>query len=201
MTSVRNAVATDVPALVETLARAFDDDPVSCYIFPDPERRPRGLRRFFRLQLRHAYLPRGEVYTTEERRGAALWLTPDSPRPGLRDLVNQLPMVPLLGRRLVPTLELIGILERRHPRGRHYYLATLGTDPDWQGRGIGSALLQPVLSRCDEEGIPAYLESSKERNVPFYRRHGFEVRGEVRVPEGPTLWLMWREPDVGRLAG
>jgi len=86
-------------------------------------------------------------------------------------------------------------VERRRPRGPHWYLATLGTDPPRQGRGVGSALLCDVLRRCDEEGLLAYLESSKERNVAFYRRHRFEVTGEIQVPGGgPRLWLMGREP-------
>jgi hypothetical protein len=59
-------------------------------------------------------------------------------------------------------------------------------------------VLGPVLDICDREGLPAYLESSKERNVAFYRHHGFEVTGELSLPEGSVrLWLMWREP-LGR---
>ena len=51
------------------------------------------------------------------------------------------------------------------------------------------------LARCDAARLPAYLESSKERNVPFYERHGFRVTGELTIPGGgPTLWLMWRNP-------
>jgi GNAT superfamily N-acetyltransferase len=63
-----------------------------------------------------------------------------------------------------------------------------------QGRGIGSALLGAVLERCDREGVPAYLEATCERNRDLYARHGFTLRDEVRLPEGPTLWPMWREP-------
>ena len=60
---------------------------------------------------------------------------------------------------------------------------------------MGSASMRPVLEHCDTEGVPAYLESSKERNVPFYRRHGFEVVREVSLPDsGPKIWTMWREP-------
>ena len=70
-----------------------------------------------------------------------------------------------------------------------------GTDPDHQGQGLASAVMQPVLTRCDAEGVPAYLESTKERNVGFYEGHGFVVRSEEQIPlGGPQLWLMWREP-------
>lgn len=191
---VRRVTKADVRPLAEVLARAFHDDPVAMYIFPDGARRPRGLQRFFRLQLGRTFLRRGEAYTTTDLEGGAFWLPPSSPRPGTRELFEQLPIVPLLGRRLFPTLRLIGLMESHHPRNSHYYLGTLGTDPPAQGRGVGSAMLEPVLSRCDEQGIPAYLESSKADNIPFYRRHGFEVTKELRVPDGPLLWLMWRDP-------
>jgi GNAT superfamily N-acetyltransferase len=82
-----------------------------------------------------------------------------------------------------------------HPEEPHWYLAVLGTATDHQGKGVGSALMAPVLAKCDAEGIPAYLESSKESNIPFYRRHGFEVSGEVNVKNGPKLWPMWRDPQ------
>ncbi len=70
----------------------------------------------------------------------------------------------------------------------------LGTDPPWQGKGLGAAVVAPVLERCDREGERAFLESSKERNTPFYERLGFEVTEEIHVPRGPVVWGMWREP-------
>jgi predicted N-acetyltransferase YhbS len=55
--------------------------------------------------------------------------------------------------------------------------------------------MEPVLRRADQDGVPAYLESSKERNIPYYRRFGFEVLSELHLPNGgPTLWPMWRVP-------
>ena len=85
-------------------------------------------------------------------------------------------------------------MEKKHPREPHWYLAVLGTDPQHQGKGHGSAVLEPVLDRCDLEGVPAYLESSKEANVPFYERHGFQVTDTHDFPKGPRIWLMWRDP-------
>ncbi len=84
-----------------------------------------------------------------------------------------------------------------HPTEPHWYLATLGTAPEHQHRGLGSALLRAQLRRVDEAGEPAYLESSKERNVPLYSRFGFEVVDEFHSRAGgPTIWRMWREPRV-----
>jgi GNAT superfamily N-acetyltransferase len=74
-------------------------------------------------------------------------------------------------------------------------LSGIGTDPPAQGTGVGTALMQSRLTQCDATGLPAYLESSKESNVPFYERHGFQVTKEITIPGGgPKLWLMWREP-------
>jgi GNAT superfamily N-acetyltransferase len=90
------------------------------------------------------------------------------------------------------------VLESHHPRAPHFYLGTIGTDPAVQGKGYGSALLEVVLKRCDDEAIPSYLESSKEQNLAFYHRHGYETIDEVFVPQTDTrLWLMWREPGEG----
>jgi GNAT superfamily N-acetyltransferase len=86
-------------------------------------------------------------------------------------------------------------IERKHPpEPVHWYLSVLGVDPAAQGGGLGTALLKPVLDQCDSDGVSAYLESSKERNLDFYARHGFRVTEELRLPRGPKIWTMWREP-------
>jgi ribosomal protein S18 acetylase RimI-like enzyme len=196
--TVRQATAADVGAISATLARAFDDDPLSLYLFGSPRLRSAGLTRFFTMQLRHTYLPHGEVWTTTDGDGAAMWAPPTMPRPGLIDLVRMIPVLPYLsiwGRKAADVMQLLATYDRVRPRETHWYLGTLGTDPDRQGRGVGSALLRVVLHRLDVEGLPAHLESSKERNLAFYARHGFAVTGEIHAPRGgPTLWLMWREP-------
>jgi GNAT superfamily N-acetyltransferase len=70
----------------------------------------------------------------------------------------------------------------------------LGTEPEAQGQGLGSAVLGGVLEQCDRDGVGAFLESSKERNIDFYARHGFRVREEIRLLRGPPMWSMWRDP-------
>jgi len=195
---VRRAIPSDTDRLVEVLVRAFDDDPVSMFLFPGRRTRQRGLRQFFRIQLRRLFAEAGEVWTTPGELGGALWVPPGAPRPASwRDLVTLAPVLVDLvaGGRPGRALRLLADVERARPPQPHWYLATLGTDPPAQGHGVGSSLLRAVLATVDEQGLPAYLESSKERNVPFYTRHGFSVTGEVHSGDGDvTLWLMLRQP-------
>jgi ribosomal protein S18 acetylase RimI-like enzyme len=194
--AVRPVEQEDVPALSVSLARAFLEDPVSEYLFPD--RRIKHLERYFRFQIRTMFLPRGEAWTTPDLKSASFWMPPKSGPPSLAEGVSQLPVIAILGRGTFRALRLVQMLETNHPRVPHFYLATIGTDPAMQGKGYGSAVLSVVLSRCDADCIPSYLESSKEENLSFYSRHGFEVVKEVVIPRTEVqLWLMWREPRVG----
>jgi GNAT acetyltransferase-like protein len=193
--SVRPALPEDFGPLAEVLARAFYDDPVTSWFYPNPGRRMRHARRFFEIRLRQLAV-HGLTYTTPDRRGAALWAPPGQWRESLRQSLMQLPMLPVLLPRIVRATRAVREIERRHPTQPHYYLSVLGTDPERRGGGVGSALLAPVLRRCDETQTPAYLESSKESNLAFYARHGFTVTELIELPEGPPLWLMWREPNV-----
>jgi ribosomal protein S18 acetylase RimI-like enzyme len=105
------------------------------------------------------------------------------------------PLVRFLGLRTASVLGGLERMEARHPRDpSHWYLFILGTEPAAQGQGLGSALLAHMLARVDTDGLPVYLESSNERNLALYGRHGFEVTSEVALPGGPRIWPMWREP-------
>ena len=194
---VRRAGAKDVPALAEMLARAFRNDAVANYLFPEAIKRERSLVPFFSLQLSHVYLPRGEVYTTRERNTAALWIGPDPVAVKLWDVLAHLVSLPMLGTRLPAIRRMTRFLMRCHPSAPHYYLGTLGTEPAAQRQGLASEVLRPVLKQCDARGLLAYLECSTPEARALYERHGFSVSEQVRVPvAGPTLWLMQRVPKV-----
>jgi ribosomal protein S18 acetylase RimI-like enzyme len=191
---VRPATAADVPALAGALARAFHEDPVVAWCYGTADTRDRWSERFFRWQLARL-IEQDVTWTTGDAAGAALWALPGRWREGPMEVLRlSWATVWGLGRRLPRTLRGLGQVEARHPQERHLYLAVLGVDPPLQGDGVGSALLEPGLELCDREALPAYLETATERNVAFYARHGFRVTGEVALPQGPTVWTMWREP-------
>jgi GNAT superfamily N-acetyltransferase len=195
MVEARRANGKDIGPIAGALARAFHDDPVMTWMFGERSAsRLRRLRRFFRLEARR-HGAHGRVLTSAHHEGAAFWAVPDRWRSTWPAVLRSLPvMVPALGPRLPRCLRGLELMERAHPREPHWYLAVLGTDPAHQGRGVGAALVDPVLAQCDAERLGVYLESSKERNIPYYQRFGFAVTGQIDLPEGPPLWPMWRDP-------
>jgi ribosomal protein S18 acetylase RimI-like enzyme len=195
--SVRKASAEDAPRLADALARAFQDDPGWSHLLPDPSDRTRRLRLFFETELSGIALAQGLVWTTEEVVGAAVWAPPEGWRVPITATIRETPpMVRVFGRHLPLALRSRLRMEGRHPRKPpHWYLAFMGVAPEWQGRGLGTALMQPALEILDAAGTPAYLESSTPRSRALYQRNGFEVTGEFNLPSaGPPLWQMWREP-------
>jgi len=194
--TVRRATAADVPELARMLARAFLDDPVASWAWRPDALRLDALERFQAARLRQL-LPGDEIWTDDELSCAALWAQPGRWHMSLRETAMLVPC--FLHPRLLARMPLVALgwekLERGHPRKPpHYYLAVLGTEPAAQGRGLGSAVLGGVLEQCDRDRIGAFLESSKERNIDFYARHGFRVTEEIRLLRGPRMWRMWREP-------
>ncbi|MGH3090130.1 MAG: GNAT family N-acetyltransferase [Rubrobacteraceae bacterium] len=198
-TTVRKATAGDVAGISESLAKAFRDDPVTEWWLPDKSSRMRRARRVFEeIFLKRICLPHDETYTTGELVGGALWMPPEKWHLGFLDNLRLLPhMAAAFGRRLPRVMRSLGHMDAKHPHEPHYYLFIVGVEPEWQGRGIGSALMRPVLDRCDRERLPAYLEATTPRNRELYRRDGFEVVEEIELPGGgPPLWRMWREPGL-----
>ncbi|MDP3767042.1 MAG: GNAT family N-acetyltransferase [Dehalococcoidia bacterium] len=193
--------SSQVSETAEVLARAFVDDPAWLWAIPDGESRARVLPWFFRAATRYG-LAAGEVHATAGAlEGAAIVLPP--PRPHLDS-----PRLARAGLWLMPFKAGLGAfsrfltmwrtLEDRHKRDvppQHWYVWLLGVDPARQGRGLGSNLIQAVLARADQDGVPCYLDTTQERNLRFYGRHGFEVVYEGDFPRGgPHLWTLRRDP-------
>ncbi|MFD9972441.1 GNAT family N-acetyltransferase [Streptomyces sp. NPDC059011] len=191
---IRQAGERDRGTVVRLLDEAFMHDPVSSWVFPDEAHRRRVHGVFLGVFLDIA-LAEGRVDMTEDGTAAALWLQVPAEAPEEED------DTPARMREIADPgnerAELVGRLTGAvHPQGRaHEYLLLVAVSPDRQGEGLGTALLAPALERCDREGLPAYLEASSARSTRLYERLGFALTDRtVRLPDGPLMWPMWREP-------
>jgi GNAT superfamily N-acetyltransferase len=186
---IRLAEPEDVPRLAEVLAEAFFRDPVTMWHLPDEGPRTEIMRAFFEAGLAEAFVPHGAALTTDEVDAACVWLPPDTDDDAPE---GDLPFEQLFGEYAERSEIVVRLLGESHPREpAHFSLPFMGTIPEQQGRGLGSAFLRHALAQCDSTGIPAYLAASSEGSKALYLRHGFEVTGELKLPGGPSFWHMW----------
>ncbi|KUI23497.1 GNAT family acetyltransferase [Mycobacterium sp. GA-1285] len=200
MADVEVAPATrrHAPEMSRVLARAFYDDPVMTWMLPNDAARERGLGRMFATMIRHHFLRTEGVEVAGGGRigAAALW---DPPGEWKQTGRQELRMMPAFFRALGANVRrgqvVADLMKEQHPEEPHWYLGVIGSDPTVRGSGYGQALMRSRLDRCDAEHAPAYLESSNPDNIAYYQRFGFDVTGEITLPDGgPRMWPMWREP-------
>lgn len=184
---------------VVTLERAFAGDPMFTWMFPDPHQRSRALRLMNRVPLRYG-LRYGLVTESNDGRAIAIWIPPGRAitvggmiRCGMLGMpfgVGLRPFAMFMGAN-----DVMGTFHKKYVPEPHWYLMVVGVDPDLQRRGLGSALVKEGLARAEASNGPCYLETSDERNLAFYERHGFVVVGTAPLGKGgPPGWAMRRNP-------
>jgi ribosomal protein S18 acetylase RimI-like enzyme len=189
--AVRSAGPADEAGVINVITLAFCADPLTRWAMPEAAvylaAMPGSVRAFGGNGFAH-----GTVFFLDGCAGAAMWLPP-----GVEPDYERL--AALMEEHVSPTIlpDLSAVFEqmaRHHPEEPHWYLPLIGVDPACCGRGLGSALMEHALQRCDAEGRPAYLESSNPRNIPLYERHGFHSLGTVQVGSSPPVMPMLRPP-------
>jgi GNAT superfamily N-acetyltransferase len=185
---------------VAVLGRAFTEYELLRYYFPDKTERRAAADMFAFIAL-SVSLKYGEVYASSEKlEGVAAWLPPGKSPFGVWQIMRLVPL-PILARfgrqgagRMRAYGRFVDNLHRKLVPYPHWYLQIIGVDPAYQGQGISSRLLRPVLERIDRQRMPCYLETNAGKNVAIYRRFGFEVVSEDRMPGTElTIFAMLRK--------
>ncbi len=193
----RRAGPGDRAAVVTTLKQAFVRDPVLRWLFPEDATYPEKAAAFFG-GLFDMRVEGGEVWMLEG--AAAVWEPPGGNRLpiAVRQRLWEAATAAVFEAEEAARLDQHeALIARLLPAVRGWYLGVLGVEPSRQGRGLGRAVLQPVLEVADRDRLPATLETATPANLPFYRGLGFEVSAEDRHAEGPQVWAMTRRPSPG----
>lgn len=178
----------DAELIGEVLAKAFADDPVVLWLIPDGQ----GVARMFSTLAAHVHAQPTLAFQEGRAVACALWDPPGHQPTDEDQLAAVNGFVESMGDRIGHGMTLEETFAKHRPTEPHWYLAQVGTDPAAQGLGFGGALLKAGLAAVDTDGLPTYLESSKESNVPLYEKYGFAVTSEITLPDGPTVYGMWR---------
>jgi hypothetical protein len=189
-----------IDLLAIILSRAFHEQPTFTYLIPDERERRAVLPWFFRSLAIRASQFCGEIYTTETVQGGALWISPGRAHTFGRVLRTGMLTAPFrLGkasfRRCLSLKARLEEVHRRVASGPHWYLMALGVESADKDNIIRAALIDPMLSRADSDGLPCYLESFNPADLPFYKSRGFRIEGAGRIAGGgPNFWALLRTP-------
>lgn len=215
---VRPVVADQLADAADLLARGFAEEPGNLALLPDPAARHRLMAAGARSVLRRT-IPHGTVHAASvggELAAIAIWEPPGIPtftvRGALGAVTSRLGQAPTLARALPHKLSVIagdvrpavGMARTRRRAirtvcdGPTWHLGFLATAPEHRGRGLARRLLERQLTRCDEDGAAAWLETTDPVNPPIYERFGFTTVAHVEDAAWlPGLWIMRREPGGG----
>jgi len=195
---IRRAVMADFRNLCVTAMRAFHDDPVMRWLYPDDDVYFQLNGAVFNSSMTY-WLTEQQPWCTDDAAALAIWYPPVEPGAAEperdRDESGAPPSPEMQAR-----FDLIGpAMEANKPPGPYWYLQLLATHPDWQRQGLGAELMQVVFDQADPQGVQCYLETERPELVAYYRRYGFEVRSEWDIdPDatlgevGPHMWGMLR---------
>lgn len=175
---------------VETLTLSFAADPVVRWLYPEASEYLRHFDPFLQ-----AFGGTSFAGNTAWRLGdfaaTAMWLAPGVDLDGDAIVAHfEASVAPQKHEDLMATL---GQMDDVHPKTRHWYLAWIGVDAAMAGQGLGSELISRCLEIVDKDHVPAYLDNTNPRNIPFYERHGFKVTGESQAGTCPPLFAMLRD--------
>ena len=168
---------------------AFSADPITRWVWHDSQQYLTHFPEFVRVFGGDAF-DHGTAFVAGDYHGIALWHPP-----GIHaddDKVGAMVEDSLFEADKEKVFAFFEEMGPYHPEGDIWYLPLIGVEPMWQGKGLGGALLKHALAKCDENGVPAYLEATSEGGRALYEHHGFEVTGTIQVADSPPMWPMLR---------
>lgn len=205
MNSITHLTQSQIAEAIAAMSSAFSQDPVMNYFVPeDPSANLNARKQICQGLIRYTQ-PYNHIYTTtNELKGVAAWLPPEASSNIFLEIwsfmTSGLLIAPFSMRweRIFDFLNIIiqeAANRHRYVSEPHWYLMLLGVAPEYQGQGVGSQLIQPILQQADQNQTLCYLETSTESGVRFYRRHGFEVVTTITLAQGVCYWIMKRQPQ------
>ena len=188
---IYSASDAEASAVIRTIVLGFANDPITRWCWPTADGYLAAMPRYIMASGSRAFNNKS-AYTVEGYRGAALWLPPGVEAD--EKAIEQLVVDTLEADKQTELGAAFKELESYYPDQPLWYLPVIAVDSYHQGQGIGALLMKHAVQRCDQDGVPAFLESTNPANISLYQRHGFEVVGEVQIGSVPVFTPMVRSP-------
>jgi ribosomal protein S18 acetylase RimI-like enzyme len=172
---MRVATLADVDLVKQILLVSFKNDPHVNWLLEE-SKNPFKLNILIDYVV-HQTLRKGEIHLGDDNNAVALWDFERNEKMSLHYFCRNLAFLIRIGIksvvRIVKSEAHVHYNFRKYPRYCHLYM--IGVSPEAQGKGLASALMNPVIERMKEESIPVFLETANPRNVDIYKKKGFKI--------------------------
>ncbi len=181
----------DKELIIDILAKSFVTNKSVNYLIKLGKNKLSRIRYLMSYAFEVCYLS-GEVLLSEDQKACALLIYPDSKKPTLKSVWLDIKLIFFcIGlQNIRKILKREALIKKLQPKERMTYLWFIGVHPEYQNQGIGSALLNELITHNTLKNQPIYLETSTLKNLPWYQKLGFTIYHELDL--GYTLYFLKR---------
>lgn len=177
---MKKAEYKDKNWVVDILTKSFDTNQSVNYIIKQDEKRITRIKALMDYSFEICYLF-GDVFLSEDKKACALVTYPDKKKTILKSILLDIKLIlSSVGlKNIKKTLARESLINKVQPKVLKYYLWFIGVDPEYQNEGIGSVLLNEIIDDSEHKKRPIYLETSTLKNLPWYKKFGFQIYHEL----------------------
>lgn len=166
--------------IVDILTKSFESNQSVNYIVKQDEKKLKRIEALMNYSFEVCYLF-GDVFLSDDNKACALVLYPDKKKTTIKSIMLDVNLIfSCVGiENIKKTLDREAIIKKIQPKMPMYYLWFIGVDREYQNTGIGSELLKEIIEDSKRKERPIYLETSTLKNLPWYKKFGFDIYHEA----------------------
>ena len=166
--------------VVSILTAAFADNKSVNFILKQDKKRNHRIRKLMEYSFDYCHWF-GEILLSDDKKACALIIFPDKKKTTFKSIVADIKLITSCTglSNAKKAIQREATIKKIHPHQPFTYLWFIGVIPSEQNKGAGTVLLRQILEKSKTEGRPVILETSTERNLPWYLKHGFTIYKEL----------------------
>ncbi|WP_025663324.1 GNAT family N-acetyltransferase [Aquimarina megaterium] len=176
--------------IIEIISESFKDNQSINYIVKQDQKRLERIKKLVEYSFFQGS-EFGQLFISDDENAACILLFSDQKKTTFKSILWDIKLVAqVIGiQKVRAALRRESILKKNYPKTPYVHLWYIGVDPLYQKRGIGSKLLQEVITYCGDK--PIYLETSVVSNLGWYKKFGFKIIKTLNL--GYTLHLLKKD--------
>lgn len=173
-------ISNEKQTVIDILHKSFMENKSVNFVVKQDSKRESRIRKLMEYSY-YQGVNFGKIYLSKDQKTCAITLLPSKKKTTLKSILWDIKLVfGCMGiSNVKKVLKREGEIKKYHPDFDFLHLWYIGVDPNFQGQAKGTEMMARIIYDAKELGLPIYLETSNERNFPFYEKLGFKMISEL----------------------